>query len=201
MESISPQKTKKIVWGIYISLASILVGKVKPRCYSGLGGIVHMEKMKLGFAEFIATVDNENRDFVTELHRDFMANGCKIEVKEAKSGYLVSYVLNRKTVANYVFRKAGLMVRIYANHLSKYIDFLETLPEGMIKMIRGASICKRLINPDDCNPKCARGYDFFLQKEHFQKCRNNAFMFLLCKENNVFIQEFLCNELKACHLE
>ena len=29
----------------------------------------------------------------------------------------------------------------------------------MKKEITKASVCKRLINPNDCNPKCAMGYD------------------------------------------
>lgn len=157
-----------------------------------------MEKIKLGFGEFIDTVDDGNREFVTELHQEFIDRGCKIEVKEAKSGYVVSYLLNKKTIANYVFRKAGLIVRIYANHIKDYMEFLETLPEGMVKTIETAPVCKRLINPDDCNSKCAMGYDYILNGKRHQKCRNGAFMFLLCEENNKFIKDFLRNELTAC---
>lgn len=157
-----------------------------------------MEKVKLGFEDFIVAVDGSNQEFVKELHQEFIARGCKIEVKEAKSGYMVSYTLNKKTVANFVFRKIGLIVRIYANHIKEYMDFLETLPDNMVKTIQAAPNCKRLINPNDCNAKCAMGYDFLLCGERLQKCRSNAFMFLLCQENNAFIRTFLDNELKAC---
>lgn len=157
-----------------------------------------MAKQKLGFEDFIATVDSECRDFVNELHDTLTKCGCGIEVKEAKSGYLVSYTLNKKTVANYVFRKKGLIIRIYANHLSSYMEFLETLPDTMVKSINDAPVCKRLVNPDACNPKCAKGYDFLLRGEHLQKCRNNAFMFTVGEDNNAFIKTFLKNELAAC---
>lgn len=157
-----------------------------------------MENKKLGFEDFIATVDSSYREFVNDLHHDFIEHGCKIEVKAAKSGYLVSYSLNKKTIANYVFRKKGLIVRIYANHINQYMGYLDTLPDGMIKTIHDAPICKRLVNPEDCNPKCAKGYDFLLRGEQLQKCRSNAFMFLLSEENNPFIKTFIVNELEAC---
>lgn len=156
-----------------------------------------MEKVKLGFDDFMASVSSTNKEFVTGMHEAFTARGCKIEVKEAKSGYLVSYLLNKKTVANYVFRKAGLMIRIYANHIKEYMEFLETIPDSMVKTIEDASVCKRLINPNDCNPKCAMGYDFIMRGQRHQKCRNNAFMFLVCEENNDFIKSFVGNELNA----
>lgn len=153
---------------------------------------------KLTFEDFIVTVDNEYRDFVNDLHHTLISCGCVLEVKEAKSGYLASYQHNKKAVANYVFRKKGLIVRIYANHLGSYMKFLDTLPDGMLQTIKAAPVCKRLINPDACNSKCAMGYDFLICEEHLQKCRNNAFMFLVCEDYNPFIKTFLENEIEAC---
>lgn len=157
-----------------------------------------MGKTELGFEEFIAAVDEANAGFVTELHQCFTDAGCKIGVKEAKSGYVVSYVLGKKTIANFVFRKKGIIIRIYANHIVNYMELLESLPEGMLKEIKRAPDCKRLLNPDACNPKCATGYDFLLQGDRLQKCRYSAFMFLLCNENNPFIKDLLQKELAAC---
>lgn len=157
-----------------------------------------MGNTKLGFDEFLAAVDGTSKEFITELHRDLTAGGCKIEVKEAKSGYVVSYLLNKKTLMNYVFRKAGILVRIYANHVREYMELLDTLPDGMVKSILAAPDCKRLINPEACNSKCAMGYDFLLRGQRLQKCRNNAFFFLLSEENNPFIKALLENERKAC---
>ena len=53
---------------------------------------------KLGFEDFIAAVAAENQDFVRELHAGLTELGCKIEVKAARSGFVVSYMLNRKTI-------------------------------------------------------------------------------------------------------
>lgn len=152
---------------------------------------------KLGFEDFIVAVDSASTEFVVGLHNHLMEGGCKIEVKEAKSGYMVSYLYNKKAIANYVFRKKGMFARIYGNHIVEYIDILDTLPNEMVKTIKGAPVCKRLINPNQCNQKCTMGYDFIMQGERYQKCRNNAFMFLLCEENNPFIGTFLKKELEV----
>lgn len=157
-----------------------------------------MANTKLGFEDFISAVDTANKAFIEQLNDFFVQHSCKIDVKEAKSGYVVSYVYNKKNVVNFVFRKSGIFIRIYANHIKDYMGFLETLPENMLKDIKAASVCKRLMNPDDCNPKCAQGYDFLLFGENLKKCRNNAFMFLLKAENNQHIKAFVENELNAC---
>lgn len=154
-------------------------------------------KKKIEFQEFFATVPVENQDFVKELHDKLMELGCKIEIKEAKSGYMVSYLYNKKTVANYVFRRKGMLVRIYGVHVNDYEKVLETLPDEMIQAIQKAPICKRMADPDACNPKCSMGYDFWLKGEHYQKCRNSAFMFLLCPGNNPYIRTLLLNEAEA----
>lgn len=155
-----------------------------------------MEK-KPDFEDFIAAVDGNCTAFVQALHGDFMEYGCKLEVKSTKSGFLVSYLLDKKSVANFVFRKKGLLIRIYANQVGGYMAFLETLPDAMVKAIQDAPVCKRLLDPEACNPKCAMGYDFLLRGERHQKCRSSAFMFLVCGENAPFIRTFIQNELQA----
>lgn len=152
---------------------------------------------KIEFEEFITSVPEEDQDFVKELHESLMEFGLKIEIKAARSGYVVSYILDKKTVANYVFRKKGMIVRIYGANVNAYSGILDTLPDGMIKTIQDAPVCKRMLNPDACNPKCSMGYDFWLKGEHYQKCRNGAFMFLVCAENNPFIKQLLLSEIKA----
>lgn len=151
---------------------------------------------KIAFDDFIASVPVENQDFVKELHNRLMELGCKIEIKSAKSGYMVSYLYNKKTVANYVFRRKGMLVRIYGVHVGEYEKVLETLPDEMIREIQKAPICKRLADPTACNPKCSMGYDFWLKGEHYQKCRNSAFLFLVCPQNNPFIQSLILNEVE-----
>ena len=149
------------------------------------------------FDDLLASVDTENREFVSELHYELTKRGCKIVVNLAKSGYVVSYNLNKKPIANYVFRKKGLLARIYANHIVQYMEVLDTLPDGMVQAIREASVCKRLVDPAACNQKCSMGYDFILRGERLQRCRNNAFFFLLTEESMPFVKALLLHEVKA----
>lgn len=158
--------------------------------------LIAMDK-KIEFQDFIATVPAENQDFVKEMHDKLLEHGCKIEIKTAKSGYMVSYMYKKKTVANYVFRRKGMLVRIYGVHVNDYENILETLPDEMVRSIQTAPICKRLADPDACNPKCSKGYDFWLKGEHYQKCRNSAFLFMVCPQNTPSIQTLLLHEAEA----
>ncbi len=152
---------------------------------------------KYTFQDYLSSVDDENKNFVSELHEELTKLGCKIDVKLAKSGYVVTYSLNKKAVVNFVFRKKGLFARIYANHVLQYMDVLDTLPETMVQTIREAPVCKRLIDPATCNQRCPMGYDIVLKGEHLQKCRNSAFMFVLSEESRPFIKTLLLNEVNA----
>lgn len=145
------------------------------------------------FLEFLDTIDNSNRMFVIDINHFLLNNGCKCEIKTAKSGFTVSYILKetKKTLATFVCRKIGVKLRIYPQSSSEYESFLDTLPAEMKKEISKASACKRLINPNDCNSKCVMGYDFVMDNVHYQKCRYMAFMPTLTEENNPFIKEFL----------
>lgn len=151
---------------------------------------------KYTFQDFLASVDGENQKFVNELHDELTGMGCNIDVKSAKSGYVVSYSLNKKTVANYVFRKKGLIARIYAGHIVRYMELLDTLPDSMVRSIREASVCKRLLDPAACNQKCSMGYEFTLKGERLQRCRNNAFMFLLNEESRPYVKSLLLQEAR-----
>ena len=136
---------------------------------------------KIEFNDFITSVPVESQDFVKELHNRLTELGCRTEIKSAKSGYMVSYIYHKKTISNYVFRKKGMLVRIYGAHAGQ-----------------DAPICKRLAVPDSCNPRCSMGYDFRLKGERYQKCRNGAFMFLVCPQNNPYIQSLILSEIEAC---
>ena len=151
------------------------------------------------FNMFTETVDERFRSFVNQINEYLTENGCKCDIKMQKSGYVVSYVLNssKRTLAAFVSRKTGMKLRIYPEHIREYQSFLDTLPEKVKKEIKKASVCKRLVNPDDCNPKCVMGYTFALDGEQYQKCRYMAFQPTLSEENNPYIKQFLEKELRA----
>lgn len=147
------------------------------------------------FEEFLQSVGESSRDFVEELHELLTENGCKCDIKEAKSGFVVSYIKNKKTLMNYVQRKTGTKARIYAANVASYQEMLDTLPPKMKSEIIKAAPCKRLLDPTACNSKCSMGYTFTMDGEEYKKCRSTAFMFALSEENNEFIREFLEREV------
>lgn len=144
------------------------------------------------FSLFLDTVDDRSRAFVNHINDYLLERGCRCDVKSAKSGYLVSYVSasTKRTLATFVSRKSGMKLRIYPEHIEEYQSFLGSLPEKMKKEIRKASACKRLLNPEACNPKCVMGYTFEMDGVQHQKCRYMAFMPALSEENNSYIEEF-----------
>ena len=157
-----------------------------------------MAQKAISFEQFLNTVDSNYQNFIKGLHNDLIDNGCKAKLEEKSSGYFVSYkhTKSKKSIVNFLFRKKGLIIRIYGENANKYPSFLETLPDEMVKSIKKALVCKRLIDPNACNPKCSTGYDFTIGSERFQKCKNGCFMFVINNENNPYIKSFIENEIK-----
>ena len=154
-----------------------------------------MAQEKISFEQFIEAVDANNQPFVKDLHNYLLDNGCKVTFEEKKSGFLASYKYGKppKALLNFVFRKHGMLTRIYGERISGYPDFLNTLPAEMVQSIGQSGICKRLVD-NTCSPKCI-GYDFTIGNEHYQKCRYNCFEFLMTNESNPFIKDFVEHEL------
>ena len=155
-----------------------------------------MAKEKISYEQFFETVSADNKAFVEDLHSYLLDKGCKVTFEEKKSGYLASYKVGKppKALFNFVFRKDGMIARIYGECIGGYPDFLNTLPAEMVEHIAKAGICKRLVH-NTCSPKCT-GYDFMIADEHYQKCRYNCFEFLMTDVSKPFIKAFVENELR-----
>ncbi|MGN0280194.1 MAG: hypothetical protein ACI4C4_12660 [Lachnospiraceae bacterium] len=155
--------------------------------------------MAITFDDFIKTVETDNQAFVADMHTLFMDNRCKLEIKEAKQGYVVTYayVKDKKRIAlmNYVFRKSGMLVRIYARHIGMYQSLLDSLPDGMKKDVIKAGDCKRLTGISECSPTCTAGYDFMMDGVNYKKCKNSAFFWKVEPKSMEYIKKMLENEL------
>ena len=156
-----------------------------------------MAQKEVSFKEFLETVPPENKAFVEELNTYLMDEGCKATFEEKKSGMLASYKYGKppKAVLNILFRKKGMLVRIYGENANDYLDFLQTLPADMIETIAKSGICKRIVE-NTCSPKCT-GYDVTIGGERYQKCRYGAFEFLITDESGSFVRAFAEHELSA----
>ena len=155
-----------------------------------------MTQEKITFEQFLKTVESYHQPFIQDLHDYLIDSGCAVSFEQKKSGLLASYKIGKpkKALLNFVFRKAGMLVRIYGENAGTYLDFLNTLPSGMVESIASSGDCKRLIS-GGCSPKCS-GYDVTVNGERYQKCKYNAFEFLVTDENNPYIKSFIENEIK-----
>ena len=150
------------------------------------------------FKDFIFEVDPLYHDFVVKLHEYLLQNNNKLKMTSAKNGYVVSYQHGKKkrVLMNFVFRKGGLVARIYADHIGQYIDLLESVPDSMRKTVEKAPKCKRFEEPAGCNSKCG-GYVFTLGDTQHQKCRYNCFLFVVNDESIPFIRTMIKKELEC----
>jgi len=154
-----------------------------------------MAAAKITYEQFITSVNDDNKNFVQDMYNYLLENGCKLTFEEKKSGYLASckYGKPPKAVLNFVFRKEGMLTRIYGERITNYPQFLNTLPTEMLEHFNKAGDCARLIS-GGCSTKCS-GYDFTINGERYQKCRYNCFEFLMTETSRPFIKAFVEHEL------
>ena len=154
-----------------------------------------MVKEKVLFKEFLLEIAPEHRAFVEKLNNKLIEQGCNLVVKEAKSGFAASYQFDKKTVMNWVFRKSGVMARIYGDNAGKYEDIIASLPADMQKKMTTSRDCKRLIDPNACSDTCVKGFVYALNGNIHKKCRNDGMFFLLTNETAEHIARLVCAEV------
>ena len=153
----------------------------------------------ISFEDFLGDVPVQYKAFVSAAHGLLAADGYRIKIESKASGLFVSYAhpKTKRSILNFFFRKKGFFARMYADNLGRYTEFLSNLPENMEKEIAKASVCKRMLNPQDCNPKCIMGYDFHIRETHYQKCRYNCFQFAVNEESAGVLSAFIQNEIEG----
>ena len=154
-----------------------------------------MAKEKGSFKEFLAAVAPEYQSFVEKLNKKLIEQGCSLVIKEAKSGYTASYQLHKKTIMNWVFRKSGVLARIYGDNAGKYEDIIASLPAEMQKKMTTSRDCKRLFDPTACSDTCVKGFVYTLNSDTHKKCRNDGMFFLLTNETAEHIARLVCAEV------
>ena len=143
--------------------------------------------------DFAAAAEPQHREFVMTVHEKLTACGYKMKIEKKTNGLFVSYShpKTKRSALNLFFRKKGLFVRLYPDGITGCGDILNSLSESMVKEIDKALLCKRLINPDECNPKCIMGYDFNINGKRFIKCRYMCFKFAVTEESKYILTEWI----------
>lgn len=70
------------------------------------------------FTEYQNLLPLEILETVQSIHAGLSAMGFTEEIKEAKSGPVLSYTKDKKVLLNYVYRKSGIKVRLYAAEIA-----------------------------------------------------------------------------------
>lgn len=157
-----------------------------------------MEKNQATYEDFLRDVGPGQRPDVDMIYAFLTEKGCTVRVEHAKSGYVASFVTPEgKTLANFIFRKKGVVIRIYGDHVGQYESLLEEMPADMQKTITKAGLCRRLHDPSKCNARCPMGNVFTLAGETHKKCRYNNFLFLLGPETSPYVEKMLAHEWAA----
>ncbi|HEY8390698.1 MAG TPA: hypothetical protein VIL26_07115 [Clostridia bacterium] len=148
------------------------------------------------YIDFLSLIPDESKTFVDESNSFLIDQKCKISIKPAAKGYLVTYSLPKsgKSLLNFVFRKGCVKARIYASHVAEYEELIEKFPEVTKKEISNSLDCKKL-NGKTCNSICPAGYTFVIDGIEYKKCRSMAFMPTLNELNNLIIKEMIEKEI------
>ena len=145
------------------------------------------------FAEYQELLPLEILETVQSIHAELLAMGFTEEIKEAKSGPVLSYMKDKKVLLNYVYRKNGIKVRLYAAGIAAYEDCLAVLPDSLKAELKKATDCKKL-NGMTCSPTCPGGYTYTLDGELLKKCRSMAFLMTLNQKTAEYIQTLILRE-------
>ena len=153
--------------------------------------------MKEKFTLFLNEVPPNLQEFVLELDDYLLGKECKRKIEPAKNGYVTTYMLpgSGKSLLNYVFRKTGIKIRIYAAGISDYDAILNDFPDKMKKEIIKSGDCKKLVG-GTCSPICSAGYTFIMDGVEYKKCRSMAFLHKIDEESADYILKLIKSELE-----
>jgi len=151
--------------------------------------------------DFLALVDDDNKDFVLAVHEMLSQEGYKLKVQVTKLyGLHISYSQPKIKVVKgiilyFLIRNGKLMIRINADHYAKYPNTLQRLPENILNQMDEADDCMKVIDPLKCWQGCV-GYDFHIGEKRYQKCLIHCFLLNVDHESFRFLFELIRSELR-----
>ena len=159
-----------------------------------------MPRAKHQFEDFLMTVEDDHKKFVTTIHEMMLQDGYKLKVQETKSyGLHISYSQPKIKVVKGIIlylliREGKLMIRINMDGHAKYTDVFNRLPERMVSQIDKMDDCKKLIDPTACWNGCG-GHDLYIAGKHYKKCIC-SFRFDVDSESMPYLFELIQSETK-----
>lgn len=162
-----------------------------------------MKKQELSLYDCLGFLANDNKAFLQEISDYLTRHNYKLKEECTNSGYKCSYshAKTRRAIAKFYSQNAGLHVQIYADCLNGYEDFIQSLPQSLLELMKKGTNCRKLDGRSACKPwgyrECVGGYDCVIDDIRYKKCRYNNFKFELCDENKEYIKSFIRHECKA----
>jgi len=136
-------------------------------------------------AEFISEVPDACKTFVTEAHEAMVKAGYKSKIVKKPGGSTAAYAhpKTKQVLAQFFFRKKVLHLYLYVVFFGDFNGYLDKLPRSVSDQLGVFNDCKRLHNPDACNPKCPMGYDFTVSDVRYRKCKYGRVTVVMNKES------------------
>ena len=160
-----------------------------------------MPKPKYQLDDFLATINQHDKDYVLTVHDMLLQDGYKLKIQSTKTyGLHIAYAQPKiKTVkgiiAYFLQQNGKLMIRINADNYASYPQVFSQLPESITTQMDKADDCIKMKDPQKCWQGCV-GYDFHIRKKHYQKCLINCFLLAVDETDFPFLVELIKHESK-----
>ena len=140
--------------------------------------------------DFFKEVEPAHQAFAKNMHEMLTMSGYKTKIESKASGLFVSYShpKTKRSLLNFVFRKIGLLARLYPDNASSRFS-MDNLPASMEEELDKAPDCKM------CSEKCIKGNKFLLHGQAYDKCRYNSFLFVVTEESKPVLTEWIEKEV------
>jgi len=151
------------------------------------------------FLTFLSDAASDCVDFFLNIHGKLTQMGCKVKMTSTKAHpYQLAYTMpnSRKGILNFYLRKKGLRMRITVVNADNHAHWLNSLPAHMVNQISKKNTCVKLTENCECLDTCM-GFDFYINENHFQKCRFYCFQFDVDAESMPYFYALLEGELMA----
>jgi len=161
-----------------------------------------MPKAKYQFEDFLATVPDSYKVFVTTVHEKLLEASYRPKITITKStGFQLAYHQKGiKTTAGIILiffkRNETLMLRLYGKNHAQYNDALQELPQPLVDQIASASDCLKFKDPTRCFKGCI-GNDVDIRGVRHQKCMVNCFEFQVNELGIPYFLKMMEGESKA----
>jgi len=143
------------------------------------------------FNDFLVTVELQHQSFAQAIHENLIEKKIKVKIENKASGFFVSYSnpKTKRSLLNFLFRKSGLLVRIYPSNID--VEVPSNITATMKEEIEKAPNCKL------CSDKCPTGYKYSINGQAYNKCRYNAFLFAVNEKSKNVLTEWVQKEINV----